>query len=214
MGISGAGDSVVFNPSALEPREYTVTARSSKVPQYKDTCVVRVVYSGFKVFVDQPGSGGDSDPFEWISFPDKIDIGHAFWMYTNSYPAIVKDVGLRFFVNKTIGYYPDDPGPTLFSPSVNGFLYIPDDDHLASHEVDHCWGISLEKLLDGLRYAQRLRKNPGIYNLNSNNCADAVVGAGSAVGVTVPDPQGTWPFGGGSNPGAMGEALRVLNGNN
>ena len=41
-GISGRGDFVTFNPSQLAPGEYTVTARSSIVPDYKDTCIVRV----------------------------------------------------------------------------------------------------------------------------------------------------------------------------
>ena len=56
--------------------------------------------------------------------------------------------------------------------------------------------------------------NPGTYDLNTNNCTDAAIGAGAAVGISVPDTQGTWPFGGGSNPGDLGEDLRLLNNNN
>lgn len=42
-GISGSGNSITFNPSALSAGEYTVTAKSGIVPSYKDTCVVRIV---------------------------------------------------------------------------------------------------------------------------------------------------------------------------
>lgn len=42
-GISGQGNSVTFNPSALSPGVYTVTARSGAVEDYKDTCIVRII---------------------------------------------------------------------------------------------------------------------------------------------------------------------------
>ncbi|MGN0843769.1 MAG: HEAT repeat domain-containing protein [Kiritimatiellia bacterium] len=42
-GIDGSGDSITFDPSSLEPGEYTVTARSEILPSYEDSCVVRVV---------------------------------------------------------------------------------------------------------------------------------------------------------------------------
>lgn len=41
-GISGQGNSVTFNPNALLPGVYTVTARSGAVEDYKDTCIVRI----------------------------------------------------------------------------------------------------------------------------------------------------------------------------
>ena len=42
-GISGRGRTISFNPSSLEPGEYTVTARSAKAPSCSDSCVVRIV---------------------------------------------------------------------------------------------------------------------------------------------------------------------------
>lgn len=42
-GISGVGDSITFSPKELPPGRYTVSARSEKVPTYKDTCIVRIV---------------------------------------------------------------------------------------------------------------------------------------------------------------------------
>ena len=42
-GISGRGRAINFNPSSLEPGEYTVTARSAKASGCSDSCIVRVV---------------------------------------------------------------------------------------------------------------------------------------------------------------------------
>lgn len=82
--------------------------------------------------------------------------------------------------------------------------------HMDSHEVDHEWKISLLQLLNGLQYAQQLYNNPGTYNLNTHNCTDMALGAATAVGVTIQAAQGTWPKGGGFNPGDLGEDLRAL----
>lgn len=49
------------------------------------------------------------------------------------------------------------------------------------------------------------------YNLNSNNCTDYVIQTAALCGVNLPDPQSTWLNGGGSNPGAFGQAIRNMN---
>ena len=206
-GISGRGRTISFNPSSLGPGEYTVTARSAKASNCLDSCVVRVVSSTFTVFVDQPGSGGDRDPFELVN--DEIDVGHAFWKYEVSYPEHVLRQEVSFFANKTMGYYPATSVKPL-SPSAAGCLVIPDDSHLDAYEVEKTWQISLENLMRGLDYARNLHSNPGRYDLNNNNCTDAAIAAGAAVGVVVPATRGTWPLGGGSNPGDLGEDLRGL----
>ncbi len=48
------------------------------------------------------------------------------------------------------------------------------------------------------------------YDLNTNNCTDYVLEVATISGVTLPDPQGTWLNGGGSNPGAFGQAIRDM----
>ena len=42
-GISGSGTSIAVNPGSLAPGEYVVTAASTIVPSYADTCVVRII---------------------------------------------------------------------------------------------------------------------------------------------------------------------------
>ena len=42
-GIDGSGTSIAVNPGSLAPGEYVVTAASTIVPSYADTCVVRII---------------------------------------------------------------------------------------------------------------------------------------------------------------------------
>jgi len=208
-GISGKGKSVTFNPSLLGPGEYTVTAKSGIVPGYKDTCMVRVVASMFVVYVDQPGSGGQRVAYN--ATLNGIDAGHAFWMYTNSYPFMIQEPQMRVFINVHMGYWPDGV-VSLLSPSAPGKLVKPDVTHLESYEVDHSWEVSFTQFTNGLRHAMNLKRSPGTYDLRHQNCVDAVINAGKAVGVSVPDTEGDWLFWRGSNCGDLGEDLRILNG--
>ena len=75
-------------------------------------------------------------------------------------------------------------------------------------EMKEAWVRPMPKM----PYVINLQNNPGTYDLEDNNCTDATIAAGAAVGVQVPDTQGSWPTGRGSNPGDLGEDLRLLNG--
>jgi hypothetical protein len=77
-------------------------------------------------------------------------------------------------------------------------------------DVDYTWEISIRQLVNGLKYCKALKGAPGTFDLNTNNCTDATIKAGSAAGISVPDTTGKWPGGGGSNPGDLGEDLRLL----
>lgn len=48
------------------------------------------------------------------------------------------------------------------------------------------------------------------YDLNTNNCTDYVIQIAQLAGIVLPDPQSTWTNGGGSNPGAFGQAIRSM----
>jgi hypothetical protein len=52
------------------------------------------------------------------------------------------------------------------------------------------------------------------YNLETLNCTDFGIAIGNLAGLNLPDSYGTWPGGGGSNPGALGQHIRGLSGNN
>lgn len=49
------------------------------------------------------------------------------------------------------------------------------------------------------------------YNLSNNNCTDLAISTLNHIGLSIPDSYGSWPFGGGSNPGNLGEEIRDYN---
>ena len=52
------------------------------------------------------------------------------------------------------------------------------------------------------------------YNLNTLNCTDAALLTGNSIGMNLPDTNGTWIGGGGSNPGNLGQDIRGLSSSN
>lgn len=48
------------------------------------------------------------------------------------------------------------------------------------------------------------------YNLNTNNCADFSIQMRNLAGLNLPDTFGTWPGGGGSNPGQLGQVIKGM----
>jgi len=46
------------------------------------------------------------------------------------------------------------------------------------------------------------------YHLNHNNCTDYALEVGNQAGMGLPECNGMWPGGGGSNPGTLGEHIR------
>lgn len=49
------------------------------------------------------------------------------------------------------------------------------------------------------------------YNLNTYNCTDFAIDIGNIAGLNLPQANGKWPGGGGSNPGTLGLYIRNLN---
>lgn len=49
---------------------------------------------------------------------------------------------------------------------------------------------------------------PTTYNLNDYNCTDYALNVIKKGGFSLPDNSGTWPGGGGFNPGNLGQDLR------
>ena len=55
-GISGSGNSITFNPSAVMSGEYAVMAWSKTVPEYMDTCVVRIIRIVTRAIAQEPSN--------------------------------------------------------------------------------------------------------------------------------------------------------------
>jgi hypothetical protein len=171
-----------------------------------------VTSNAFTVFVDQPGTGGDRRPIMVNQKNAATDIGHTVWQFTCSHPSMLPE-DLRPYANQPMGFVrrPGRITPFNVFAGVPARFVMPDTVGAAKADVEYTWAVSPRQFADGLRYCAALHKDPGLYNVNTRNCTDAAIEAGAAAGVAVPDTQGTWLGGGGSNPGDLGEDLRKLN---
>lgn len=103
------------------------------------------------------------------------------------------------FLNKDIGYNPLNFAPRpVWDETGSGYLEVPED-HVYT-DIEPRFIIGFDELLQGLDKAWHLDGWGGTYDLENNNCVDAVIDAGEAVGVELPDGFGRWPGGKGSNP--------------
>ena len=150
------------------------------------------------VYVDQPDTGSrdtwkDNDPSVFGVDPD---VGHTFISITQG------------DVTRVLGFYPDEgitPGIDPNSPST----LIDDSGH--HFDVSITISINSTQMNSLIDFISSYESN---YNLNSYNCTDFAIDAASQCGLQLPDTYGSWPFGGGSNPGDLGEDIRAMNSSN
>ena len=135
------------------------------------------------IYVDQPISNSASS---W-----SYTVGHAF-------------IGINQGANNVVfGFYPEDPAKPLAET----------DNSILGDDSNHTYDVSISKTVSAAQLSSLLafvNNRPTTYNLNEFNCADFAIVICNSVGIEVPDSQGTWPGGGGSNPGALGQDLREL----
>ncbi len=139
------------------------------------------------IYVDQPIANSDT-PF--ATFGDKA--GHSFVSISQN------DITLVW------GLYPDG-NATPFDPN-HPYSFGNDQGH--EFDVSISFTINRYNLENIIDNAINYTKN---YDLNTNNCTDYMINLAQLSGITLSDPQSTWTNGGGSNPGAFGEALRTMN---
>lgn len=140
------------------------------------------------IYVDQPTANNSAS---WSgTFTDPY-VGHTF--------VAIQQGGIR----KVFGYY----------PSTNVSLTYPNDPKAFGNDQGHTFDVSLsipinpDQLLNVIGYANNA---PSTYNLNTYNCTDFAIAIGNLVGLGLPDSYGTWPGGGGSNPGQLGQEIRNM----
>ena len=105
---------------------------------------------------------------------------------------------------RTFGFYPNDiVKPTMpKGPSV----LVNDSNH--QYDVSVSFSISSQELRQIIDYVTN--QTPNQYDLNDMNCTNFVVNSCNAAGINLPRNYGTWPLGGGLNPGRFGQDLRIL----
>jgi hypothetical protein len=143
------------------------------------------------IHVDQPGDGGDRDTYEITG--GGIDVGHTF------ISVIDGDTGDAM----TVGFYPEEPVSPI-DPEADGQLV---DDSGHSWDVQHEYPLTEEQYEELLDLIEEAKKDPPEYDLNDNNCVDWAIDLLDQLGLDVPDTEGSWPGGGGSNTGDLGEDL-------
>lgn len=165
---------------------------ASQPPAEEDQPFVVIIH------VDQPGKGGDRDPYEGNGITSSVDVGHTFIEVVNG------ETG----ETTTVGLYPDE-GVTPWDPESPGVI---------NDDSDHPWDVRHEIEITEEQYNEIMdqiaedRQNPPDYNLNDCNCTDYVLDLLKDVGIVIDSEEGTWPGGGGHNPGDLGEDLEDLGG--
>jgi hypothetical protein len=140
------------------------------------------------IYVDQPTANSATS---WSGTITDPYVGHTF--------VAIQQGGIR----KVFGFY----------PSTNVSLSSPNDSKAFGNDQGHTFDVSLsipinpEQLLNVIGYANNA---PPTYNLNTYNCTDFAIEIGNLVGLGLPDSYGTWPGGGGSNPGKLGQEIRNM----
>ena len=103
------------------------------------------------------------------------------------------------------GLYPLD-GANPLSPETDRAIV---DDGGHDYNVSYSFDLTCSDFNMILQEAIQIQGSN--YNLNSNNCTDFGINLGNSIDLSIPDSQGTWGVGGGSNPGDLGEDLRTYN---
>lgn len=96
------------------------------------------------------------------------------------------------------GYYPRDSVNPYSSPSGPSAF---------GNDQGHIFDVALAIPINANQLQTVMSTSsyntPSTYNLNTFNCTDFGIKIGNLVGLNLPDSYGTWPGGGGSNPGQL-----------
>lgn len=138
------------------------------------------------LYVDQPKSN-HSDTWSGVFWSPNV--GHTFIGITQG------------GVTRIIGYYPSD-SVSPADPSEASSLH---DNSGDSFDVSITVNLTPQQLSSVLNAIKNYNPN---YNLNTFNCTDFGLTLFNDLGFNIPDTTGSWPGGGGSNPGNLGQDLR------
>jgi hypothetical protein len=149
----------------------------------------------FTIYVDQPKEN-KSDT--WSGAAWDPNVGHTFISITQGN------------TTRVMGLYPKTTvNPFSSNPSADGQLI---DNSGNDFDVSVSINISASQL-SNLR--SQIISNNSSYNLNTYNCTDfGLKMANEVLSMGIPDSSGTWPGGGGSNPGNLGQDIRNMSLNN
>lgn len=153
--------------------------------------------SEITIYIDQPKANSSET---WVDddssiFGVDINVGHTFVAITQG------------DITRVFGFYPKtDVSPR--NPSTGSVLI---------DDSGHNYDVSITRTISGSQLASILSIVNGYnstYDLNTYNCTDFGMACGNAAGMGLPNSYGSWPVGGGDNPGVLGENVRNLRSSN
>ena len=142
------------------------------------------------VYIDQPVAGQDDTlTNDGLS----VDVGHTFISLTQG------------SVTRVMGFYPRDGVRPILNPSSAPAMV---------NDGGHHYDVSISANISSSRMGNVLSAirsyGDDTYHLSRFNCTDYALKIAEAAGLSLPDTSGSWPGGGGSNPGNLGEDVRGL----
>jgi hypothetical protein len=143
----------------------------------------------FTIYVDQPTTNSND---AWSGNALDPNVGHTF--------ISIKQGGTR----RVLGYYPST-AVGLSDPSSPGSF---ENDGAHVYDVAISININTSQLTNLINYIKT--KASSTYNLNTFNCSDFGMGASSIAGMPLGSAYGSWGFGGGDNPGQLGQNIRNM----
>ncbi len=205
--ISSPEDSFYFDGNDVEINENTWTEDTVLFQNVSDPEITDIddylkcfdLTSGatITIYVDQPVANSSDT---WVDADPSIlsidpDVGHTYISITQN------------GVTRTLGYYPT---PNTINPAIgnNSSNSVIRNNEGHSYDVSISTNVSssqLSNIIDGVSNYN------STYHLNTNNCTDFGITIGNMAGLGLPDTYGSWPFGGGSNPGNLGQDIRGMN---
>lgn len=196
----------LFSPPEDNPTPRTSTGGSSRsgnqgniAPSSGGSSFTRHFYDGkegvsykISLLVDQPGTGGDRDTWELQGLG--ADVGHV-------YLEFVKRNTDGSSPRAWIGFYPvNSVGPN--NPESPGEIR---NDGGSNADVEASTEVTHRQFFNALHFIDQF--NASTYHLSAHNCTTFAIIIARAAGWNVTTQRGTWPGGGGLNPGDLGEDL-------
>jgi hypothetical protein len=153
-------------------------------------CFNLAIGATFTIYVDQPTENSSSS---WSGAPNDPDVGHTF--------IAIQQGDIR----RVFGYYPRTNVNPVTSPS---------DPSAFGNDQGHTFDVAVSVPINASQLQtiinSSVNSSTSTYNLNSFNCTDFAIKMANLAGLNLQDSYGTWPGGGGSNPGQLGQNIRGM----
>jgi hypothetical protein len=139
------------------------------------------------------GSSGSS------SGDNPIQSGHTFLILSETYGNTT--------ITRNVGFYPSgnvNPLAVISQGSLN-------DDETHAYNISGSFNVNNAQFFNVLNFVSQGNNIGYLYDLNTNNCTTFAINAVAQAGITLPRTIGVWVDGAGTDPGDLGEDIRMNN---